>query len=199
MVPQTSAGDAPSENNTNLPEVDLGTLYYRPLFKYCWPTLALHGVSESWICLGETAFIKSHPDAKVVEIYQFVKTSWIPVQISLFDINRNCRGSHINVLTNRIWEEICLPPSAGAFFTGNLSGINAAGRILWGQAADMLGPINVMIALVFASGLPCLAIWMFVAYGLTGGAFWALIPLVAAQVVVQFKVQEQKLKRNIIF
>ncbi|RUS30619.1 major facilitator superfamily domain-containing protein [Jimgerdemannia flammicorona] len=157
------------------------------------------------ICLGATALIKSHPDAMVVEY-------------KIFDINLlKHRGFQFQLIFSFInlfgyiipffyvpatltssppayAEKIGLPPSTGALFVGILSRINAAGRILCGQAADMWGPINAMIAVVFASGISCLVIWMFansyavlllfvIAYGLTGGAFWALTPPVTAQVV----------------
>ncbi|RUP45667.1 major facilitator superfamily domain-containing protein [Jimgerdemannia flammicorona] len=116
------------------------------------------------ICLGATALIKSHPDAKVVEY-------------KIFDINLlKHRGFQFQLIFSFInlfgyiipffyvpatltssppayAEKIGLPPSTGALFVGILSGINAAGRILCGQAADMWGPINAMICL--RRILPC--------------------------------------------
>ncbi|RUP43876.1 major facilitator superfamily domain-containing protein [Jimgerdemannia flammicorona] len=149
------------------------------------------------ICLVATALIKRHPDAKLVEykIFDLRLFKHHGFQFQLLFSFINLFGYIIPFFYVPAYaEKIGLPPSTAAIFVGILSGINAAGRILCGQAADMWGPINAMIAVVFASGVTCLVIWMFaksyavlllfvIAYGLTGGAFWALTPPVAVQVV----------------
>ena len=58
------------------------------------------------------------------------------------------------------------------------SGLGAVGRILSGQIADMIGPINVIISFGYISGLMCLVVWLparslgaMMAYGILWGFF----------------------------
>ncbi|KAI8918258.1 major facilitator superfamily domain-containing protein [Powellomyces hirtus] len=82
----------------------------------------------------------------------------------------------------------------GATLVAIVSGVNAMGRILSGFLGDAIGRINAGMILVFLSGITCFAIWTFantfavllvftIAYGLLGGAYWALITPMTAEVV----------------
>jgi len=74
------------------------------------------------------------------------------------------------------------------------SGMGAMGRILAGQVADMVGPINILISFNFMAGLFCLIIWLparslgtMFAFALFWGFFspvyWALSVPTAAKIV----------------
>ncbi|KAF9934260.1 hypothetical protein FBU30_002678 [Linnemannia zychae] len=84
--------------------------------------------------------------------------------------------------------------SVGANLLSIFSGINAASRIVLGVAADRLGRTNTLFTCCFFAGLSCLAIWsvasniqilttFMVVYGLFGGGFISIFPVVVAQVV----------------
>ncbi|KAI9492498.1 major facilitator superfamily domain-containing protein [Zychaea mexicana] len=81
----------------------------------------------------------------------------------------------------------------GSTLISILSGMNAVCRICLGFFADRLGNMNVMFACTFMSGVFTMVIWQFantygafvaycVLYGLTGGGFVSLFPVVAAEV-----------------
>ncbi|KAF9312084.1 hypothetical protein BG003_006646 [Podila horticola] len=84
--------------------------------------------------------------------------------------------------------------STGANLISLFSGINAAARIILGVAADRLGRTNTLFTCCFMSGLACFAIWsvatnitiltaFMAVYGLFGGGFISIFPVVVAQVV----------------
>ncbi|KAG0368137.1 hypothetical protein BGZ54_002573 [Gamsiella multidivaricata] len=84
--------------------------------------------------------------------------------------------------------------STGANLISLFSGINAASRIGLGVAADKLGRTNTLFTCCFFAGLSCLAIWsaastigiltaFMCVYGLFGGGFISIFPVVVAQVV----------------
>ncbi|KAL1914450.1 uncharacterized protein VTP21DRAFT_8902 [Calcarisporiella thermophila] len=89
---------------------------------------------------------------------------------------------------------IGLQAETGAMLLGLLSGINAVGRIFSGYLADIIGSINVQLAFVLLSGLSCILVWLFansfvlllifvILFGLLGGAYWAVMPSTAADIV----------------
>ncbi|KAG0213181.1 hypothetical protein BGX33_003104 [Mortierella sp. NVP41] len=84
--------------------------------------------------------------------------------------------------------------STSANLISIFSGINAASRIILGVAADKLGRTNTLFTCCFLAGASCLAIWsvasniqiltaFMVVYGLFGGGFISIFPVVVAQVV----------------
>ncbi|KAG0380015.1 hypothetical protein BGX24_010614 [Mortierella sp. AD032] len=90
--------------------------------------------------------------------------------------------------------ELKQTPSTSANLISIFSGINAASRIILGVAADKLGRTNTLFTCCFLAGVSCLAIWsvasnieiltgFMVVYGLFGGGFISIFPVVVAQVV----------------
>ncbi|KAF9189589.1 hypothetical protein BGZ50_000689 [Haplosporangium sp. Z 11] len=90
--------------------------------------------------------------------------------------------------------ELGLDATIGANLISTFSGINAASRIILGVAADKLGRTNTLFTCCFMAGLSCVAIWsvssnitiltvFMVFYGLFGGGFISIFPVVVAQVV----------------
>ncbi|KAF9126275.1 hypothetical protein BGW39_006747 [Mortierella sp. 14UC] len=90
--------------------------------------------------------------------------------------------------------ELGQSPSTSANLISIFSGINAASRIILGVAADKLGRTNTLFTCCFLAGASCLAIWsvasniqiltgFMVVYGLFGGGFISIFPVVVAQVV----------------
>ncbi|KAG0259900.1 hypothetical protein BG011_002298 [Mortierella polycephala] len=90
--------------------------------------------------------------------------------------------------------ELGLDATTGANLISLFSGINAVSRIILGVAADKLGRTNTLFACCFMAGLSCVAIWsvssnltiltvFMVFYGLFGGGFISIFPVVVAQVV----------------
>ena len=84
--------------------------------------------------------------------------------------------------------------TTGATLVGIYSGVNAASRILLGIAADRYGRFNVLFTCTFLGGLSCFVFWLnaktlpmcvvfVVFYGINGGGFVSLFPVVAAEVV----------------
>ncbi|KAJ3015876.1 hypothetical protein HKX48_004324 [Thoreauomyces humboldtii] len=75
-----------------------------------------------------------------------------------------------------------------------MCGVNAVGRILAGLLADRIGRINAQVLLIFVSGVTCLVLWtsaksfgmllfFTLAFGLTGGGYWALVAPAVAEIV----------------
>lgn len=90
--------------------------------------------------------------------------------------------------------ELGQTPATSANLISIFSGINAASRIILGVAADKLGRTNTLFTCCFLAGASCLAIWsvasniqiltgFMVVYGLFGGGFISIFPVVVAQVV----------------
>ncbi|KAG0307353.1 hypothetical protein BGZ98_000442 [Dissophora globulifera] len=86
------------------------------------------------------------------------------------------------------------PSSTGANLISIFSGINAVSRVGLGVAADKFGRTNTLFTCCVLAGVSCLAIWtvadtigiltgFMVAYGLFGGGFISIFPVVVAQVV----------------
>ncbi|KAF9911130.1 hypothetical protein EC991_004684 [Linnemannia zychae] len=84
--------------------------------------------------------------------------------------------------------------ATGATLVGIFSGVNAASRIILGLAADRYGRFNVLFSCTFLGGLACFVFWLnaknlamcvvfVVFYGVNGGGFVSLFPVVAAEVV----------------
>ncbi|ORZ15243.1 major facilitator superfamily domain-containing protein [Absidia repens] len=84
--------------------------------------------------------------------------------------------------------------SDGAALVSIMSGMNSVSRIVMGFLADRLGKLNTMFACTFAAGIFTSVVWQFstaydtyiaycVLYGLTGGAFVSLLPVVIADIV----------------
>ncbi|GJJ74459.1 hypothetical protein EMPS_06817 [Entomortierella parvispora] len=84
--------------------------------------------------------------------------------------------------------------TTGANLISIYSGINAVARIGLGVAADRLGRTNTLFTCCFMAGLSCLAVWsvsstisiltgFMVLYGVFGGGFISIFPVVVAQVV----------------
>ncbi|CAO3593134.1 unnamed protein product [Absidia cylindrospora] len=84
--------------------------------------------------------------------------------------------------------------SEGAALVSVMSGMNSVSRIVMGFLADRLGKLNTMFACTFAAGIFTSVVWQFsttygayiaycVLYGLTGGAFVSLLPVVIADIV----------------
>ncbi|KAI1316303.1 hypothetical protein EDD11_010146 [Mortierella claussenii] len=90
--------------------------------------------------------------------------------------------------------ELNQSPSTGANLISLFSGINAVSRVGLGVAADKLGRTNTLFTCCFMAGASCLVIWsvasnieiltgFMVVYGLFGGGFISIFPVVVAQVV----------------
>ncbi|KAF9104971.1 hypothetical protein BGX29_000945 [Mortierella sp. GBA35] len=84
--------------------------------------------------------------------------------------------------------------TTGATLVGIFSGVNAASRIVLGIAADRFGRFNVLFTCTFLGGLSCFVFWLnaksltmsvvfVIFYGINGGGFVSLFPVVAAEVV----------------
>ncbi|KAF9432848.1 hypothetical protein BGZ76_010242 [Entomortierella beljakovae] len=84
--------------------------------------------------------------------------------------------------------------TTGANLISMFSGINAVSRVILGVAADRLGRTNTLSFCCIFAGVACLAIWsvatniatltaFMAVYGLFGGGFISIFPVVAAQVV----------------
>ncbi|KAF9938453.1 hypothetical protein BGZ75_001372 [Mortierella antarctica] len=91
-------------------------------------------------------------------------------------------------------EELHQTATTGANLISLFSGINAVSRIVLGVAADKLGRTNTLFTCCFMAGLSCVALWsasvnmtimtsFMVVYGLFGGGFISIFPVVVAQVV----------------
>ncbi|KAG0207797.1 hypothetical protein BGX28_001043 [Mortierella sp. GBA30] len=91
-------------------------------------------------------------------------------------------------------EELHQSDTTGANLISLFSGINAVSRVALGVAADKLGRTNTLFTCCFMAGASCLAIWsasstigiltgFMVVYGLFGGGFISIFPVVVAQVV----------------
>ncbi|KAK3805783.1 MAG: major facilitator superfamily domain-containing protein [Benniella sp.] len=91
-------------------------------------------------------------------------------------------------------EELHQPDTTGANLISLFSAINAVSRIGLGVAADKLGRTNTLFTCCVLAGVSCLAIWsvasniqiltfFMVFYGLFGGGFISIFPVVVAQVV----------------
>jgi len=74
------------------------------------------------------------------------------------------------------------------------SGVGAAGRIIAGQVADMVGPINILISFNMMAGLLCLIVWLparslgvmmvfALFWGFFSPVYWALSVPTAAKIV----------------
>ncbi|KAK5816731.1 major facilitator superfamily domain-containing protein [Linnemannia elongata] len=84
--------------------------------------------------------------------------------------------------------------TTGATLVGIFSGVNAISRIILGIAADRYGRFNVLFTCTFLGGLSCFVFWLnaktlamsvvfVIFYGINGGGFVSLFPVVAAEVV----------------
>ncbi|KAG0377260.1 hypothetical protein BGX24_006441 [Mortierella sp. AD032] len=84
--------------------------------------------------------------------------------------------------------------ATGATLVGIYAGVNAVSRIILGIAADKFGRFNVLFTCTFLGGLSCLVFWLnaknltmcivfVIFYGVNGGGFVSLFPVVAAEVV----------------
>ncbi|KAI8089262.1 major facilitator superfamily domain-containing protein [Halteromyces radiatus] len=85
-------------------------------------------------------------------------------------------------------------PAEGAALISIMSGMNSISRIAMGFIADRLGRINTMFMCTFLAGIFTMVVWEFstsygpyiaycVLYGLTGGAFVSLLPVLIADIV----------------
>ncbi|KAF9179635.1 hypothetical protein BGZ51_006772 [Haplosporangium sp. Z 767] len=90
--------------------------------------------------------------------------------------------------------ELGLDATTGANLISIFSGINAASRIITGLAADKLGRVNALFICCFMAGLSCVTVWsvssnvtistvFMVFYGLFGGGYISIFPVVAAEIV----------------
>ncbi|CDS13676.1 hypothetical protein LRAMOSA05850 [Lichtheimia ramosa] len=84
--------------------------------------------------------------------------------------------------------------STGSTLVSIMSGMNSVCRICLGFMADHTGRLNTMFACTFLAGLFTMIVWQFsdsygvfvafcVLYGLTGGGFVSLFPVVTAEIV----------------
>ncbi|KAI8391116.1 major facilitator superfamily domain-containing protein [Radiomyces spectabilis] len=84
--------------------------------------------------------------------------------------------------------------SRGATLVSVMSAMNAVCRIVLGFLADYIGRLNTMFIFTLIAGIFCMVIWQFatsygsfvayaVLYGLTGGGFVSLFPVVTADIV----------------
>ncbi|SAM07734.1 hypothetical protein [Absidia glauca] len=84
--------------------------------------------------------------------------------------------------------------SDGAALVSIMSGMNSLSRIVMGFLADRLGKVNTMLTCSLLAGIFTSVLWQFsssyglyiaycVLYGLTGGAFVSLLPVVIADIV----------------
>ncbi|KAI8336961.1 major facilitator superfamily domain-containing protein [Chlamydoabsidia padenii] len=82
----------------------------------------------------------------------------------------------------------------GAALISIMSGMNSLSRIVMGFLADRIGKLNTMLTSCLAAGIFTSILWQFssnyasyvaycVLYGLTGGAFVSLLPVVIADIV----------------
>ncbi|KAF9581783.1 hypothetical protein BGW38_001082 [Lunasporangiospora selenospora] len=87
-----------------------------------------------------------------------------------------------------------MDPKTGANLVSIYSGVNAISRILLGIAADKFGRYNMLFLSTALSGVACYALWLntkgttmavifSVFYGMNGGGFVSLFPVVAAEVI----------------
>ncbi|KAL1922453.1 uncharacterized protein VTP21DRAFT_9992 [Calcarisporiella thermophila] len=90
-------------------------------------------------------------------------------------------------------EFIGLDRSTGALVVGIMAGVNAFGRVLLGIGADYIGYINTLFLSTFLAAVSILVIWTFstsygilmffaILYGIMGGGFISLFPVVVAGV-----------------
>ncbi|KAG0347844.1 hypothetical protein BG004_006794 [Podila humilis] len=109
----------------------------------------------------------------------------------LFDVGLFREPGFANIYVTDI---INLDAKTGASLVGIFSGVNAASRILLGIAADSFGRFNVLALCTVLSGLSCFMFWLnthsmtmavvfVVIYGINGGGFVSLFPVVAAEVL----------------
>ncbi|KAI8359645.1 major facilitator superfamily domain-containing protein [Mortierella sp. GBAus27b] len=100
----------------------------------------------------------------------------------------------IFLIPTYVTQELHEAASTGANLISLFSGINAVSRIGLGVAADKLGRTNTLFTCCFLAGASVLAIWsvssniviltvFMVFYGLFGGGFISIFPVVVAQVV----------------
>jgi MFS family permease len=87
-----------------------------------------------------------------------------------------------------------MEPKTGATLVGIFSGVNAVSRILLGLAADKFGRFRVLFLCTATGGLSCYALWLntkgltmavifVIVYGINGGGFVSLFPVVAAEII----------------
>ncbi|KAF9191802.1 hypothetical protein BGZ51_006686 [Haplosporangium sp. Z 767] len=90
--------------------------------------------------------------------------------------------------------DLGMDPATGAMLVAVFSGVNAVSRIALGVAADRLGRFNVLFLCTAMSGLACYIFWLntkglamavvfMVFYGINGGGFVSLFPVVAAEIM----------------
>ncbi|KAF9959957.1 hypothetical protein BGZ72_008286 [Mortierella alpina] len=90
--------------------------------------------------------------------------------------------------------DLGLDPKTGATLVGIFSGVNAASRIILGIAADRYGRLNVLFLCTTMGGLACYILWLntqglamaivfVIVYGVNGGGFVSLFPVVAAEII----------------
>ncbi|KAK3825124.1 MAG: major facilitator superfamily domain-containing protein [Benniella sp.] len=90
--------------------------------------------------------------------------------------------------------DLGMEPKTGATLVGIFSGVNAASRILLGLAADKFGRLRVLFLCTATGGISCYALWLntkgltmavifVIVYGINGGGFVSLFPVVAAEII----------------
>ncbi|KAG0207712.1 hypothetical protein BGX28_001109 [Mortierella sp. GBA30] len=90
--------------------------------------------------------------------------------------------------------DLGMDPRTGATLVGIFSGVNAVSRIILGIAADKYGRFNVLFLCTTMGGLACYIFWLntkglamaivfVVVYGINGGGFVSLFPVVAAEII----------------
>ncbi|KAF9967081.1 hypothetical protein BGZ70_000177 [Mortierella alpina] len=90
--------------------------------------------------------------------------------------------------------DLGLDPKTGATLVGIFSGVNGVSRVVLGMAADKYGRLNVLFLCTLMGGVSCYIFWLnthglamaivfVVVYGINGGGFVSLFPVVAAEVI----------------
>ncbi|KAG0250316.1 hypothetical protein BG011_008491 [Mortierella polycephala] len=90
--------------------------------------------------------------------------------------------------------DLGMDPTTGATLVAVFSGVNAISRIALGIAADRFGRFNVLFLCTAMSGLACYIFWLntkglamavvfVIFYGINGGGFISLFPVVAAEIM----------------
>lgn len=90
--------------------------------------------------------------------------------------------------------DIGMDPRTGATLVGIFSAVNAVSRVILGIAADKFGRFNILALCTILGGLSCYIFWLnthtlamavvfVIFYGVNGGGFVSLFPVVAAEII----------------
>ncbi|KAG0327444.1 hypothetical protein BG000_000961 [Podila horticola] len=160
-------------------------------------TLRITGFAVLGFLMAIFAFIrprvKSAKRGPIFDLSVFSAPGFKPLLFSAFIVTFGYMVP-IFLMPTYVVEVIGESASRGATLISIFSGINAVSRICLGVAADKLGRTNTLFTCCFLAGLSCMAIWsvstnmttltvFMVCYGLFGGGFISIFPVVVAQVV----------------